>query len=70
MVSRRMYITGGIGSQAHGEGFTIDYDLPSSRAYAETCAAIGLFFWGTACCSWSRITDTRMRWSGRCTTVF
>ena len=46
MVSRRMYITGGIGSQAHGEGFTIDYDLPSSRAYAETCAAIGLFFWG------------------------
>jgi DUF1680 family protein len=45
-VNRRMYITGGLGSQAHGEGFTIDYDLPSSRAYAETCAAIGLFFWG------------------------
>lgn len=43
-VNRRMYITGGIGSQEYGEGFTIDYDLPSDRAYSETCAAIGLFF--------------------------
>ncbi|HHT89685.1 MAG TPA: glycoside hydrolase family 127 protein [Firmicutes bacterium] len=42
----RMYVTGGIGSQEHGEGFTMDYDLPSDTAYAETCAAIGLFFWG------------------------
>lgn len=45
-VNRRMYITGGIGSQAYNEGFSTDFDLPSSRAYAETCAAIGLFFWG------------------------
>ena len=44
-VSRRMYITGGIGSQAHGERFTADYDLPSDTAYAETCAAIGLALW-------------------------
>lgn len=44
-VSRRMYITGGIGSQAHGERFTADYDLPSDTAYAETCASIGLAFW-------------------------
>lgn len=43
-INRRMYITGGIGSQEYGEGFTIDYDLPSDRAYSETCAAIGLFF--------------------------
>ena len=41
---RRMYITGGIGSQAHHEAFTFDYDLPNDTAYAETCAAIGLFF--------------------------
>jgi DUF1680 family protein len=39
---RRMYITGGIGSSAHGEAFTLDYDLPNLTAYAETCAALGL----------------------------
>ena len=41
---RRMYVTGGIGSTSAGEQFTIDYDLPNDTAYAETCAAIGLFF--------------------------
>lgn len=45
VVSRRMYVTGGIGSQAQGERFTSDYDLPSDTAYAETCASIGLAFW-------------------------
>ncbi len=40
-----MYITGGIGSQGHGERFTLDYDLPNNVAYAETCASIGLVFW-------------------------
>ncbi len=44
IVSRRMYITGGIGSMAQGESFTLDYDLPSDTAYAETCASIGLIF--------------------------
>ena len=42
---RRMYVTGGIGSSATGERFTVDYDLPNQLAYAETCAAIGLVFW-------------------------
>ncbi|NLL49437.1 MAG: glycoside hydrolase family 127 protein [Firmicutes bacterium] len=46
VVESRMYLTGGIGSQEHGEGFTVDYDLPSDTAYAETCAAIGLFLFG------------------------
>ncbi|MBE0600170.1 MAG: glycoside hydrolase family 127 protein, partial [Firmicutes bacterium] len=41
---RRMYITGGIGSAAKNEAFTVDYDLPNDTAYAETCAAIGLIF--------------------------
>ncbi len=45
LVSRRMYVTGGIGSQAQGERFTSDYDLPPDTAYTETCAAIGLAFW-------------------------
>jgi len=42
---RRMYVTGGIGSQHFGERFTIDYDLPGDTAYAETCASIGLALW-------------------------
>ena len=41
---RRMYVTGGIGSQDYGEDFTCDFDLPNDTAYAETCAAIGLVF--------------------------
>ena len=41
-VNKRMYITGGVGSTHIGEAFTIDYDLPSRTAYAETCAAIAL----------------------------
>ncbi|MCL5065930.1 MAG: glycoside hydrolase family 127 protein [Firmicutes bacterium] len=45
VTQRRMYVTGGVGSSAYGEAFTIDYDLPSDRAYTETCAAIGLVFW-------------------------
>jgi DUF1680 family protein len=40
-----MYVTGGIGTSRHNEGFTSDYDLPNESAYAETCAAIGLIFW-------------------------
>lgn len=44
IVTKQMYITGGIGSMAHGEAFSYDYDLPNDTAYAETCAAIGLIF--------------------------
>ena len=45
IVDKQMYLTGGIGSsQAGGETFTLDYDLPNDSAYAETCASIGLLF--------------------------
>lgn len=44
IVSRQMYITGGIGSMVHGEAFSYDYDLPNDTVYAETCASIGLIF--------------------------
>lgn len=44
-VSRQMYVTAGLGSQSHGERFTIDYDLPNDTSYTETCASIGLAFW-------------------------
>lgn len=42
IVKRKMYITGGIGSAAFGEGFTFDYDLPNDTVYAESCASVGL----------------------------
>ncbi|MFV0393534.1 MAG: glycoside hydrolase family 127 protein [Coprobacillaceae bacterium] len=44
VVNKRMYITGGIGSTASGEAFTLDYDLPNDTAYSETCAAISMIF--------------------------
>lgn len=44
VVSRRMYITGGVGSTSIGEAFTFDYDLPDDTAYAETCASVALIF--------------------------
>jgi uncharacterized protein len=43
VIETKLYITGGIGSASENEGFTRDYDLPNERAYAETCASIGLF---------------------------
>ena len=46
LTGRRMYITGGIGPSGENEGFTNDFDLPNLTAYAETCAACGLIFWG------------------------
>jgi hypothetical protein len=45
LVTRRIYLTGGIGPSRHNEGFTQDYDLPDDTAYAETCATIGLILW-------------------------
>ncbi|HSB67169.1 MAG TPA: beta-L-arabinofuranosidase domain-containing protein, partial [Anaerolineales bacterium] len=45
MVSRRMYVTGGIGSVPQLEGFGNDYELDPVYAYAETCAAIASLFW-------------------------
>ncbi len=45
MVTRRMYLTGGIGSLPALEGFGDDYELDPEIAYAETCAALGSMFW-------------------------
>ena len=41
----RMYVTGGIGPSSHNEGFTEDFHLPNTTAYAETCAAVGNIIW-------------------------
>jgi len=45
MVTRRMYVTGGIGSAPGSEGFGNDYELDPEYAYAETCAALASLFW-------------------------
>lgn len=50
ITERKMYVTGGIGSAREGESFTIPYDLPNEMAYAETCAAIALFFFAHRMC--------------------
>lgn len=41
IVSRKLYITGGIGATNQGEAFGKNYELPNMSAYCETCAAIG-----------------------------
>jgi DUF1680 family protein len=45
MVTRRMYVTGGVGSAPEIEGFGGDYDLDPELAYAETCASIASQLW-------------------------
>ena len=42
ITGRRMHVTGGVGSAAHRERFTSDFDLDPWRAYNETCASIAL----------------------------
>nr|WP_223622595.1 beta-L-arabinofuranosidase domain-containing protein [Microbacterium sp. EST19A] len=46
-VERRTYVTGGQGSHHQDEAFGDDWELPSDRAYSETCAGIGsiMFSW-------------------------
>jgi DUF1680 family protein len=45
MTARKLYITGGLGSRHSDEAIGDGYELPSERAYAETCAAIGTMQW-------------------------
>ena len=41
MRATRTYLTGGVGSHHRDEAFGAPFELPSDRAYTETCAAIG-----------------------------
>jgi uncharacterized protein len=45
LTTRKMYITGGVGSRSAGESFGEPYELPSEQAYAETCAAVANVMW-------------------------
>lgn len=45
VVSKKLYITGGIGATGAWEGFGPPYALPNFSAYCETCASIANVFW-------------------------
>lgn len=45
MTTRKMYVSGGIGSRYEGESFGENYELPNALAYTETCASIGSVMW-------------------------
>ena len=44
IISRKYYITGGVGALHHGEAFGANYELPNLTAYNETCAAISMVY--------------------------
>ena len=46
-VGRRTYVTGGQGSHHQDEAFGDDWELPTDRAYSETCAGVAsiMFSW-------------------------
>ena len=45
IVSKKLYITGGIGQRAQGEGFGPNYELNNMTSYCETCASISNVYW-------------------------
>ena len=44
IVSKKYYLTGGVGARHEGEAFGADYELPNLTAYNETCAAISMVY--------------------------
>ena len=45
VVTKKLYLTGGIGAAGDIEGFGPAYDLPNATGYAETCATIAYALW-------------------------
>lgn len=45
MERSKQYMTGGLGARWEGESFGDPFELPTDRAYAETCASIGGIQW-------------------------
>ncbi len=45
VVSKKIYLTGGIGATGSWEGFGPNYELPNASAYNETCASIANVLW-------------------------
>jgi DUF1680 family protein len=44
IVSKKYYLTGGVGAKHKGEAFGDNYELPNKKAYNETCAAISMVY--------------------------
>jgi hypothetical protein len=44
-VTKKLYVTGGIGASGVGEAFGSHYQLPNLTAYNETCASVGMDYW-------------------------
>lgn len=45
LVSKKIYVQGGLGAIPSGERFGDNYELPNGTAYNETCAAIAGVYW-------------------------
>ena len=45
VVTKKLYVQGGIGAVGDGERFGDNYELPNRTAYNETCAAIANVYW-------------------------
>ena len=45
MTGTKMYLTGGLGARWEGESFGDPFELPTDRAYAETCAGVASVQW-------------------------
>ena len=45
VVTKKIYVQGGIGAIGDGERFGANYELPNRTAYNETCAAIANVYW-------------------------
>ena len=45
VVSKKLYITGGVGATGSGEAYGKNYELPNRTAYCETCANIANCYW-------------------------
>ena len=45
VVTKKIYVQGGVGAVGSGERFGDNYELPNATAYNETCAAIANVYW-------------------------
>ena len=45
VVSKKLYVQGGVGAIGDGERYGANYELPNNTAYNETCASIAEVYW-------------------------
>ncbi|BDZ47470.1 hypothetical protein GCM10025866_33790 [Naasia aerilata] len=67
-VSARTYLTGAMGSRHDGESFGEDFELPSDRAYGETCAGVASVMVNHRLLLATAAPGMRTSSSGRCST--